>query len=242
MTDTTVTTDAPVTTTPPATTTPPLPNDAAARSPTGEILDRTPDQPTDPTLTPPPKDGTSSETKPPVDPKSVPEKYEFKAPDGITVDPKLEESISPILKEAGVSQEVAQQLFDFHVKALQDAAKAPTDAVETMRKDWVAKVNADAEMAKATSGGKTGLDAVKYDIGRALTNLDPTLAGEFKQAMDLTGAGDHPAFVKAMWKLSQLVTEGKHVAGGNPSPAGQVAPGASTRPSAAKSLYPNLPG
>jgi hypothetical protein len=136
---------------------------------------------------------------------------------------------------------MGQKLFDFHVKALQDAAVAPTTAVETMRRDWVAKVTADPELAKATSGGKTGLEAVKYDIGRALTNLDPALSAEFKSAMDLTGAGDHPAFVKAFWKLSQLITEGKHVAGTNPSPHGMVAPGTSARPTQAASLYPNLP-
>jgi hypothetical protein len=253
MTDTTVTTEAPPISPTPTPT--PLPNDAAARSLTGEIIDRTPDQPKDPSLQPQkPVDGTSSPTDKPgdkptdtpkptdADPKAVPEKYEFKAPDGIVIDPKLVEDITPIFKEAGINAETAQKLFDFHTKALQDAAKAPTNAVETMRADWRAKVTADPELAKAVNGDKTGLDAVKLDIGRALTHLPPTEAAEFKAAMDLTGAGDHPAFVKAFWKLSQLVTEGKHVNGANPSPAGQTAPGAASRPTAAKSLFPNLPG
>ena len=254
MTDTTVTTEAPIVV-PPTT---PLPNDAAARSPTGEILDRTADQPRDQSLIPPkPADGTSSTDKPtepaldkdgkPVvakpaaDPKAIPDKYEFKAPEGIAIDQKLVDEISPIFKEAGINAETAQKLFDFHTKALTDAAKAPTNAVETMRADWRAKVTADPEMAKAVNGDKTGLDAVKLDIGRALTHLDPTLSSEFKAAMDLTGAGDHPAFVKAFWKLSQLVTEGKHVNGSGPSPLGQVAPGAASRPTAGKALFPNLP-
>ena len=64
---------------------------------------------------------------------------------------------------------------------------------------------------------------------------------EFSGAMDLTGAGDHPAFVKALWKLSAYITEGSHVAGSGPSAHGQTAPGAATRPSAAKALYPNNP-
>lgn len=250
MSDTTVTTESPTLPTP-------LPNDAAARSPTGEILDRTVDQPKDPSLSTQTTDPTtkttssdgdgktadpkSTETKPATDPKAVPEKYEFKAPEGIILDPKLEAEISPVLKEAGVTQENAQKLFDYHVKALQAAAKAPTDTVETMRADWRTKVTADSEIKAAVNGDKTGIDAVKLDIGRALTHLPEALRSEFKDAMDLTGAGDHPAFVKAIWALSKLVTEGKHVSGAGPSPHGQIAPGASAKPSAAKSLFPNLP-
>lgn len=237
----------------------PLPNDAAARSPTGEILDRTADQPKDPSLTTTPTEtskpgdtpadapaevklGPDGKPLPTPDPKAVPDKYEFKAPDGYTIDQKLVDEVTPIFKAAGLTSEVAQKLMDFHAKQMIDAAKAPTDAVSTMRADWRTKVSSDPELAKAVNGDKTGTDAVKLDIGRALTHLDPGLRQEFKDAMDLTGAGDHPAFVKALWKLSQLVTEGKHVTGAGPSPAGQIAPGAAARPTAAKSLFPNLPG
>lgn len=252
MTDTTVTTEAP------------LPNDQAARSPTGEILDQTANQPRDPSLTTTPTepkepklgpdgkplpvvdapklgpDGKPIEAKAP-DPKAIPEKYEFKAPEGYTISDELVTEITPIFKEAGINQETAQKLMDFHAKQMIDAAKAPATAVETMRADWRTKVSADPDMAKAVNGDKTGLDAVKLDIGRALTHLPPAEAAEFKAAMDLTGAGDHPAFVKAMWKFSQLITEGKHVTGGGPSPAGQTKPGGSDKPSGAKALFPNLP-
>ena len=57
----------------------------------------------------------------------------------------------------------------------------------------------------------------------------------------LTGAGDHPAFVKAFNKLAAFVTEGSHVSGKGPSDLGQQKPGAPTKPSAAQALYPNLP-
>ena len=57
--------------------------------------------------------------------------------------------------------------------------------------------------------------------------------------MNVTGAGNHPAFVRAFWKLAQQVTEGGHVAGRGPSPEGQKAPGEMPR-TAASTLYPNL--
>jgi len=127
-----------------------------------------------------------------------------------------------------------------HAAQMIAAAKGPESTYTAIRTDWQAKVKADPDLAGAVNGDKTGLDAVKLDIGRALNAMgDATLAKEFKEAMDLTGAGDHPAFVKTMWKLASFITEGKHVAGGGPSPHGQAQPGAKP-PSAAKALYPNL--
>lgn len=150
--------------------------------------------------------------------------------------------VTPLFKELGLTQDQAQKLFDVHAKTLIDAAKAPQSTYESMRNDWQAKAKSDPDMAKAVNGDKTGLDAVKLDMGRALSAIgDPTLAAEFKAAMDLTGAGDHPAFIKTFWKLAQFVTEGKHVTGGGPSPHGQQAPGTTNRPSPAAALYPNLP-
>lgn len=245
MSDTTVTTEAPISA---PTSPPPLPNDPAARSPTGEILEPSQIKPSTTETTPKLNaDGTPASTSTPPDQTAkpadgkAPDAYDFKAPEGYTVDSKLVDEVTPIFKEMGLNQDQAQKLFDVHTKALIDAAKAPTTAYETMRTDWQAKVKADPDLAKATNGDKTGLDAVKLDIGRALNAIgDAALVTEFKSAMDLTGAGDHPAFVKALWKLSQHITEGKHVAGGNPSPHGQRAPGTTDKPSPAAALYPNL--
>ena len=122
------------------------------------------------------------------------------------------------------------------------AAKAPESAYEATRTEWRAKVDADPEIKAATADGKTGVEAVKVGIAKTLAALgDPALTADFKAAMDLTGAGDNPAFIKAMWKLSAFVTEGKHVQGQNPSVHGQQAPGTSARPTPAAALYPNLP-
>lgn len=230
-----------------------MPNDAAARSPTGEILEpaqiaaQTP-KPTTPQTNP---DGTPAQTSTPNTPTqksddakpAVPDTYAaFTAPDGYTLDPKTIEAATPIFKELGLTQDQAQKLVAFHSEQMIAAAKAPESAMTTMRNDWVAKAKSDPDMAKAVNGDKTGLEAVKLDMGRALNAIgDPALAQEFKQAMDLTGAGDHPAFIKTFWKLAQFVTEGKHVAGINPSVHGQQAPGTTTKPSAAAALYPNLP-
>jgi hypothetical protein len=233
-------------------------NDAAARSPTGEILDQTPTTP--PVETPSTTPSTPiADAKPPVDPTKpaaetpipaktdapvVPEAYAaFKAPDNYTIDSTAIAEAAPIFKELGLTQDQAQKLVDIQIKRDIANAKAPMDAVETLRKEWRGKTEADAEL-KATvdkNSGKTGMDAVKINIARTLAVLPVDLQVEFKDAMNLTGAGDHPAFVKAFNKLAAFVTEGSHVAGKGPSAEGQVKPGTSTRPDVAAAMYPTLP-
>lgn len=246
MSDTTVTTETLTTPTTPSAPTP-LPNDAAARSPTGEILEPSQIKPTTPEAKPQNPDGTpaqtSTEPKPDDKPAPAPDAYTaFTAPDGYALDPKAIEAATPIFKELGLTQDQAQKLVDFHSSQMIAAAKGPADAYESTRTAWRAQIDADPEIRGAVMDGKTGPEAVKLGIAKTLSALgDPKLTAEFKEAMNLTGAGDNPAFVKAMWKLAAYVTEGSHVSGANPSPHGQRAPGTSERPAPARSLYPNLP-
>jgi antitoxin component of RelBE/YafQ-DinJ toxin-antitoxin module len=235
-----------------------LMNDEAARSATGEILDQSTLTTTPTTQTPTTEPSTTSATTTPATdgttPQTpakdgtapapvVPETYaDFKAPDNYTIDPTALAAATPVFKELGLTQDQAQKLVDLQVAREIALAKAPQDAVETMRKEWRGKTEADPDI-KATvdkNSGKTGMDAVKVNIARTLSVLPVDLQVEFKDAMNLTGAGDHPAFVKAFNKLAAFVTEGSHVAGAGPSPDGQKKPG-TPAPTAAAALYPNLP-
>jgi hypothetical protein len=118
-----------------------------------------------------------------------------------------------------------------------------TKAVDDMRASWREGITKDPAMS-----GK--LESIKTDIGRmkdaifAVSRDNPKGAEDriaFEEAMNLTGAGDHPAIVKAWWRASEAFREGQHVSGSGASPHGQVPPGESVRPSAAAAMYPNLP-
>jgi len=191
----------------------------------------------------PPKEPSllnKDEPKAPDAPKA-PDKYaDFKLPDGVKLDEKTLGEATTLFKELGLPQEGAQKLVDFHTKALAASAQSPVDAWATMVKDWGEKTAADPDI-----GPK--LKEVKATIGSAYDKLI-SLAGdkgpamretvaEFKQVMDLTGAGNHPAFVKMLHSLASAVVEGKHVSGGSPSQFGQGNSGG--RPSLAEALYPN---
>lgn len=215
-------------------------NAPEARSPTGEILNQAPipeaTQTTPATPTQPPTEPAKAAGQPEslvnqAVPGGAPEKYEFK---GNALPEATLTAATALFKGMNLSQDQAQQLVDFHAAQAAQMAEASNEAAAAIRTSWQAQVKADPELGPR-------LPAVRQAISSALDVLgDPKLAGEFRKAMDFTGAGDNPAFVKALYKLSQMVIEPrKHVAGTGPSPAGQRAPGAAP-PTPAKALYPNL--
>lgn len=182
---------------------------------------------------------TTPEGKPSVlnekEPEGAPKEYEaFKVPDGHELDGEVAKEAGALFKEMKLSQTDAQKLVDFYVKQTQEATDAPYKVWEQKQEEWRQAIANDPDI-----GSK--LPQVKVTVSRMLDVLgDAKLASEFRQALDFTGAGNHPAVVKAMFKLASMVTEGAHVSGRNPSEHGQRAPG--VRPeSAAKAMYPNLP-
>ena len=188
-----------------------------------------------------PSTETKVETKPegeakPADAKA-PEAYaEFKAPEGFTINKAAVEAALPVFKELGLTQDQAQKLVDIQTKREAELSKSNQGEYTAIREGWRKDVLANADLS---AGGKIKPEILET-MGRAIDGLgDPALAKSFRQSLDITGVGDNPAFVKAFYKLSQQLTEGRPVQGGGPSPKGQEAPGAKP-PSQAKALYPNL--
>ena len=142
-----------------------------------------------------------------------------------------------MFKSWGLTQDQAQQAVDFYVEKSKEAVQAPFDFYQETRKGWQSEVKADPNL-----GGK--LDVVRSTISRALDALgDPGLKASFQEAMDITGAGDHPAFVRTLYAMAQRLTEGtQHVQGLRPSPLGQNQRQRNVNEvSAAEALYPHLP-
>lgn len=218
----------------PQPTTIPAANTQEARLPSGEIRDlqATSTTPTDGQTTS--SDSTKTEgEKPPV---QAPEAYTaFTAPDGHKIDAKLVSEAMPIFKELNLDQASAQRLVDLVTKNQLDSLKSADKFVADMHAEWGTKLAADPEI-----GSK--LDTVKADIGRMLAHLGPSETG-FRQAMDLTGAGNHPDVIKGLYKLAAQINEGKALGDANrgPSPHGQSPNGKASRPSPASAFYPNLP-
>ena len=234
----------------PATPVAPLANDPAARATDGTLKDQqatqtaTTDTKTTATSTTTPtdakaddktllnKDGKAAAVAP-----VVPEKYEFKAPEGYEIDAKFIEQATPVLKELGLTNDQAQKLVNLQIEREKALTEGPYKLYEETRNGWRNEVFKDP----ALGNGTELRGEVKTAINDTLKLLDPKVEAGLRQAMDLTGAGDNPAFVRAMYEFSKLVVrEGSSVAGKGPSTLGQRQPGAKPT-SAANALYPNLP-
>lgn len=179
-----------------------------------------------------PKEG---EAKPPV---GAPEKYEpYKTPEGYTLNEDVAAEANGLFKELGLTQDQAQKAIDLYAKHALESFNSAQKSYKDMRADWVSKAKALPEIGTEIGAGKK----VNVAISKAIDGLgDPSLAKDFRAAMDLTGAGDHPAFIQVMYRLASKLVEGGPVNGRGPSAHGQAAPGGG-RKTAAQEMYPNLP-
>ena len=218
--------------------------EGVARTPTGEIASQTQttgqgttgQTSTTPTETPSiaNQSGESLANQTTKAEGGAPETYaNWNVPEGYQLDEGVSKEISGIFKGLNLSQEQGQQLVDFYMNKTAESANEPYKVWQQTQEDWVKEVKNDRELGPR-------LNEVKTTISRAIDGLnDPKLARDFREAMDYTGAGNNPAFIRAFWKLAQRITEGGHVAGGGPSAQGQRRQG--EQQSAAKAMYPNLP-
>jgi hypothetical protein len=151
--------------------------------------------------------------------KVVPEKYELKAPEGVTLEPEALGELEGIAKEFKLSQEEAQKVTDIGVKMIQRQQAA----METQVSAWIADSKADKEF---------GGDKLTENLAigeKALTTFGtPALQALLKESR----LSNHPEVIRFMVRAGKAISEDRMVTGGA-GPAGGAAP------STAKALYPN---
>jgi hypothetical protein len=186
----------------------------------------------DPAQTPPPKDTPKPAAT------GAPENYaDYTLPEGFELGKETKAEADKIFKSLNLDQAQAQSLVDFYVAKTQDSAKQPYEAYKTLTDSWRDAALKHPEIGnKILPGGE-----INVRIARALDNIgDPQLAKDFRELMDLTGAGNNQAFIRVIDKLASRGVEGTHVAGTGPTKEGQRAPGEGPV-TAAKAMYPHLP-
>lgn len=216
----------------------PLANDPSSRTETGEIKDSTtkigssPAESIGSKTSETKSEGKAGETKPL---EGAPEKYEFKTPEGYEVDPGAMADASAMFKKHNLTQAQAQELMDVYTKHSVDSADAPYKQYATMREGWRNEMIKDNGLGNGADGLKPEVQA---NVAKLIDSLGQGPAAAFREAMDLTGAGDHPAFIRAMNDLGRRFGEGTHVSGKGPTeptrPNG-------AKPTAAQALWPTLP-
>ena len=139
-----------------------------------------------------PKDAKSVEGAP----QAAPEKYtDFTLPDGSVLDKGIQEKISPLFKEMGISQENGQKLVAFQA----EQAKAQYDAAVSER---------NQELAKWREENKTFLGAESEKlISVAAKALDRFGSPELRSFLNQTGLGDNPHLVKFVVAIGKAIIE-----------------------------------
>ncbi len=162
------------------------------------------------------EDGKADKAK-----EGAPEKYEFKLPEGAQVDEALLGKFTPLAKELNLSQEGAQRLVDLYTEAQGQAMKTVTDHWANLNQEWVGKVNSDAEY------GGANLDK---NVAIAKKAIDAFGTPELKDALNLTGVGNHPEIVRFFYRVGKAISDDKFDTGNAKTNAPR---------DAAKLLFPN---
>lgn len=152
----------------------------------------------------------------------------LKLPEGFQIDDTTKGTLGELATKHKLSQEVVQAIVDLGASRSKAEAEAAASSQLQAWKDtnakWRDEIFADKEL-----GGDKLDSVVRPTVSKMLDTLPN--AAEFRQALNATGAGNHPAMVRALYHLAQQLTEGGPVQGKPALPKAQVNP--------AHVLYPN---
>ena len=130
----------------------------------------------------------------------VPEKYDFKLPEGMEMDTALLAEAEPIFKDLGLSQVKAQKMIDlFSEKIMPAFVKKQTEAWEQQKKDWYTETVANKEIKLDDKGAN-------LDGNRVINSLfSAEEAPKFKAELVKYGLDNHP------WLNLLLTRAAKHL-------------------------------
>lgn len=170
--------------------------------------------------------------------EGAPEEYEaFTLPEGMELDDKALESATTLFKELGLNQDAAQKAVDLYNGLQTQQSNALAENWASTQEEWVKGINEHKEF------GGAGLEKNLAHIGRAIDTVfgkSPTRPEEgaseeaiaafndhpntqFREALAITGAGNHPRLFEFMVKVGRSMSEdgistGKGFGGDKPEP------------------------
>ena len=143
--------------------------------------------------------------------KVIPEKYEFKLPEGVSLEEAQLAIITPVFKELGLDNSQAQKLLDLQLaynKQNEEAHVTQFDQyVENLKKE-----------SKEFFGTK--LPDVMRNVARA---RDQFIHKELQEKLNVSGLANDKDVLVMLDKLGRTVGEGKFVEGKRSSPAAGTA-------------------
>ena len=143
----------------------------------------------------------------------APEAYEFQPNESNPLDQEVLEVYSEVAKELNLSQKAAQNLLDKVGSKIQErTAQNQEQYMQKLRMDWVNQSTADKEF-----GGEN----LQANLSVAKKSLDKFGTPELRQLINETGLGNHPEFIRFMYRTGKAISEDNFVGksqGGKASP------------------------
>lgn len=136
----------------------------------------------------------------------APEKYEFKAGEGVELDTEALKDFEPVARELNLTNEQAQKLVDAYPKILAGVQQRQAEAWQKQTEGWAETVKADKEI---------GGDKLTANLSAAQRALDQFGTPELKEYLNATGLGNHPDLVKTFVKIGKAMSEDGMVDGSN---------------------------
>ena len=119
----------------------------------------------------------------------------------MALDEKMLGALTPALRDAGLSNDAAQELATALVKYQEDSAKESETATANVRKEWVAELRKDPQFAATVENGRRAV---------ALAGKD---AAAVREIFNATGMGDHPVIVRWLANIGGRLSETPFIPG-----------------------------
>jgi hypothetical protein len=146
--------------------------------------------------------------------------YALTLPAGMDPGEPLFGAFKEIAAKHGLSLAAAQDIVDMVAPRISEALTQPYQLWKKTQDAWQAEAKTDPEFGGAEFARNMA------SIAKVLDQYgDPKL----RDALNVTGAGNHPAIIRSFWRIAQILTEPSHVAAAKPAsvskdPAGVMYP------------------
>lgn len=151
--------------------------------------------------------------------KGVPEKYELKMPEGMTLDQAALDAATPVFKELGLSSEQAQKLADVYASRMSGIMQQQREAWQKQHEGWVSTMKADPEF-----GGDKFDANLNGPIVKAIDTVMGKDAKAFREALSVTGMGNHPEMARFLYRVGKMAGEGSMIRGDAAAPGQNLPP------------------
>lgn len=147
--------------------------------------------------------------------KVVPEEYtDFTFPEDVEFDEETLNEFKPLAKELKLTQEEAQRLVDLQTQVVTRLTDKIEKEYNNTVKEWADNAKADKEI-----GG------VSFDNNMAIARkpLDVHGNNELRDVIRSTGIGNHPEFLRFLFKLGTEMSEATVETGSRPRTSEDIA-------------------